>query len=189
MERCRQHPGGRIIDTKLMSSIAIQQVHSREPFRSKFGRWSERFIFSAGSLLLITGSAKIVSAFGKAKVLNMIDPILRISFGHLMLIVGILEIVISLFCLLTKRHYLCLCLVAWLGTCFLVHRLGLLWISYQEPCHCLGSLTDALHISQQTADSIAKIILAYLLFGSYFFLLNPRKHINKLEDNSHPSTT
>jgi len=172
-----------------MSSIAIQQVDLCEPFRSKLGRWAKRFIYSAGGLLLITGSAKILSAFGNARILTMADPILRISFGHIMLIVGILEIVISSFCLLTKRHYLCLYLVAWLGTCFLVHRLGLLWIHYQEPCHCLGSLTDALHISPQTADSAAKIILAYLLFGSYFLLLNPRKHINKLEDSSPPSTT
>jgi hypothetical protein len=31
----------------------------------------------------------------------------------------------------------------------------------------LGNLTDALHISPQTGDIAMKIILAYLLIGSY----------------------
>jgi hypothetical protein len=31
----------------------------------------------------------------------------------------------------------------------------------------MGNLTDALHIPPQTADTAMKIILAYLLLGSY----------------------
>jgi hypothetical protein len=34
-------------------------------------------------------------------------------------------------------------------------------------CPCLGNLTDALHITPQTADTAMKIILTYLLIGSY----------------------
>ncbi|MBI3849679.1 MAG: hypothetical protein HY298_05230 [Verrucomicrobia bacterium] len=35
---------------------------------------------------------------------------------------------------------------------------------------CLGHLTDALHMSPQTADELMKVILAYLLIGSYALL-------------------
>ena len=37
-------------------------------------------------------------------------------------------------------------------------------------CDVLGNLTDALHISPQTADTAMKIILGYLLVGSYGLL-------------------
>jgi hypothetical protein len=40
-------------------------------------------------------------------------------------------------------------------------------MNWHRPCNCLGNLTDALHISPQTADNIMKLLLAYLLIGSY----------------------
>jgi hypothetical protein len=39
--------------------------------------------------------------------------------------------------------------------------------NYHKPCPCLGNLTDALHISPQTDNPLVKIILGYLLIGSY----------------------
>jgi hypothetical protein len=42
----------------------------------------------------------------------------------------------------------------------------------------MGYFTDALHIPPQTADTVMKIILAYLLIGSYatlFWLWQQRK--------------
>jgi hypothetical protein len=57
--------------------------------------------------------------------------------------------------------------LAWLSTSFLIYRFGLVWAGYHKPCPCLGNLTDALHIPPQTADTAMKIILAYLLIGSY----------------------
>lgn len=83
------------------------------------------------------------------------------------LAVGGVELVIALLCLATRRVWLQLGLVAWLATNFLVYRLGLLWIGYHRPCGCLGNLTDALGISPKTADVAMKLVLAYLLVGSY----------------------
>jgi hypothetical protein len=58
-------------------------------------------------------------------------------------------------------------LVAWLATSLLAYRIGLVAVGYHRPCPCLGNLTDALHIPPQIADTAMKIILAYLLIGSY----------------------
>jgi hypothetical protein len=52
----------------------------------------------------------------------------------------------------------------------LVYRLGLWWMDWHRPCNCLGNLTDALHISPQAADNVMKVLLAYLLIGSYALL-------------------
>ena len=125
------------------------------------------FVLNAGGILAITGIAKLWSGFGNSKILEVIDPIIGITFRHLMLAVGMGEIVVALFCFFSKSHKLALGLVAWLATNFVVYRFGLVWVGYHKPCSCLGNLTDALHISPQTADMAMKIILGYLLLGSY----------------------
>ncbi|HXI70046.1 MAG TPA: MauE/DoxX family redox-associated membrane protein [Verrucomicrobiae bacterium] len=136
-------------------------------------RFIRPFLIIAGVLLLVTALAKLISSTGNARILREIDPILSVSFQKVSWIVGVLELVVSLICLFGKRVNLQTVLVAWLATSFVIYRLGLLWIGYHKPCSCMGNLTDALHLSPQTTSTAMKIILAYLLIGSYgaFFWL------------------
>ena len=129
------------------------------------------FSLSAGAILAITGIAKIWSGLGDSKFLAVMDPIIGITFGKLMLAVGVAEIAIALLCFLSKRQTLALGLVAWMSTNLVVYRLGLWWMHWHRPCNCLGNLTDALHLSPQVADNIMKVLLAYLLIGSYGLLI------------------
>lgn len=130
-------------------------------------RW---FVFTAGAVLALTGIAKVWSGLGNSKFLGVVDPIIGIKFGQLMLMVGLAEMAIALVCFFNKRQTLALGLVAWLSTSFVIYRLGLLWMGWKKPCSCLGNLTDALHIPPQVADNIMKVVLAYLLIGSYGLL-------------------
>jgi hypothetical protein len=129
------------------------------------------FLSVSGAILALTGIAKIWSGLGNSKFLTVVDPIIGIKFSTLMLAVGVAEIVIGLVCFFSKRQTLALGLVAWMSTNFLVYRLGLWWMDWKKPCSCLGNLTDSLHISPQTADNIMKVLLAYLLIGSFGLLL------------------
>jgi len=129
------------------------------------------FLLSAGSVLATTGIAKVWSGLGNSKFLAVIDPIFGIKFGQLMLVVGAAEIVIAAICFFSKRQTLALGLVAWMSTNFVVYRLGLWWMDWKKPCSCLGNLTDAIHVSPQVADNIMKVLLAYLLIGSYGLLI------------------
>jgi hypothetical protein len=129
------------------------------------------FMVSAAMLLFVTGMAKTISIFGSSKLLTAPDPITNMPFGYLMLTVGLLEIGIGAACWLKKSGKWPLVLVAWLATNFLVYRVGLWWIGWQQPCGCLGSLTDALKLSPEAADSMMKAVLAYLLVGSYALLI------------------
>ena len=128
------------------------------------------FLNSAGTLVLLTAVVKLFSSFGNARILQNPDPILSISFQKIFWIVGVIELVVACICFFGKRVGLQAGLVAWLATNFVVYRLGLLWIGYHKPCPCLGNLTDALHLPPQTADTAMKIILGYLLLGSYAIL-------------------
>ena len=136
------------------------------------------FFFSSGMLLSITAIAKFVSAGGGAHILQTSDPIFFIPLHAVLWIVGLIELYIAMICFFGKRLSLQAGLVAWLATSFLLYRIGLVLVGYRKPCSCLGNLTDALHIPPQTADTAMKIILAYLLLGSYatlFWLWRQRK--------------
>lgn len=128
------------------------------------------FILSAGAILVVTGIAKVWASFGNSKLLAVSDPICGVPLGTVLLVVGLAEILVASVCFLGKRPLTATVLVAWLATTFLLYRCGLRWIGWHKPCSCLGNLTDALHISPQTADNIMKVVLAYLLIGSYGLL-------------------
>jgi hypothetical protein len=134
------------------------------PRKSRMAYW---FLLSAGVMLAITGVGKIWAQFGTVVALTVVDPILGIQFKHLLLAAGMAELAIATVCFLSKANRLATVLVVWLATSFVVYRLGLWWIGWHKPCSCMGSLTDTLHISPMVADNIMKVVLAYLLIGSY----------------------
>ncbi len=66
--------------------------------------WIRSLLGSCAVILLVTGAAKVWSSFGTSKALALADPILGISFGQLMLGVGLLEIgVAAHWCCFGKR--------------------------------------------------------------------------------------
>ena len=136
------------------------------------------YIYSAGLLLLITGVAKLISASGNARILQNLDPIFYMPFRQVILIVGTLELTATAICFFGKQAGFQAGIIGLLATNFIAYRIGLISIGYHKPCHCMGNLTDALHVSPQAADTAMKIILAYLLIGSYavlFWLWRQRK--------------
>lgn len=137
---------------------------------SFLGRISRRFVISAGVLLWVTGAAKVLSLLGEARVLHVPDPIFGLSFASLMLLVGLVELVIGSRCLFSKHAIQSIGLVASLATSFVAYRAGLWLMHWKKPCNCLGSLTDAIHLSPRLAEQLAISILVYLFAGSYLLL-------------------
>jgi hypothetical protein len=128
---------------------------------------SRLFIFLSGMVLLTTGVAKLASAVGSAPILYSVSPIIPLSFRHLMVTVGMLEVMIGLYCTVCSSRPASVFMIAWISSAFLAYRISLWAINWKVPCPCMGSLTSALHLTPKTADRIMKIILTCLLVGSY----------------------
>ena len=129
------------------------------------------FLRLAGVALALSGLAKAASADGAARILDAADPLIGIPFRQLLLLVGLGELLIGVFCMFTGRRRLSLLVVAWLSTNVLVYRLGLWFIGWHHPCACLGTMAGTVHLSDASADKLMKWVLAYLLVGSYAMLL------------------
>jgi hypothetical protein len=137
------------------------------------------YVVSCCIILFITSVAKVVGSLGYERILYLPDPIFLISSKHLLISAGVLEFVVAIFCLYSKHDYRSVGIIVWLATCFLAYRLCLLWVAYTRPCRCFGYLTDNLHISPKTADIGIRIVLAYLLIGSYASLFWLWRHREK----------
>jgi hypothetical protein len=131
---------------------------------------ADRFVKIAGIILAITSFAKFVSASGTHKVLNVVDPVSGFTFRHLMSLAGVVELAIALYCIFSKNSIRATVLIAWVATGLIAYRVSLWWVDWKSPCLCFGNLTDALNISPETADAVAKILLTFLTVASYLIL-------------------
>ncbi len=147
-------------------------------------RISKWFRCSAGVILAITGIVKLWGAFFGPKIMTTVDPIFGLQFGQLIVMAGLLELGTAFSCLAANSE-MSLMLIGWLATTLAAYRFGLWAIDWHHPCHCLGNLTDAVHIPPQMADSVMKFVLAYLLFGSYATLFLLSRHRRKIERKIH----
>ena len=136
--------------------------------RSSFERKTKvtLFLFSTVGILAITALAKLWSALGASKALIVTDPLFGVSYKHLLAGAAVAEIIVATICVFGRSRKLAVSSVAYLCTNFLLYRICLSWIGWKQPCGCMGSLTDALHIKAQTADHIALGLLLYMLAAS-----------------------
>ena len=125
------------------------------------------FSYCAAVILIVTASAKLLSASGTARVLALPDALLTLTNRTVLVLAGSSELLLACYLIFGRKSWLKTPLVAWLATNFLIYRLGLLWMGVHKPCGCLGTITDALSIPPATVDLLMKIVLAYLLAGSY----------------------
>lgn len=134
------------------------------------------FLMSAGVLLLATAMAKIISVKSSAKILDFPDPVFLIPYRWVLLGAGLVEVGVAVACLVGREIKLQGLLLAWLSSAFILYRLGLVLTGYHKMCPCLGTLTQALHVRQESAALAMNVILGWLLFGSCAVLFWLRKH-------------
>ena len=140
----------------------------------------------------MVGSGKLWVGFASMQEFSVLDPLLGIKFRYMMQAAGVVEVSIALLCVILCQKALqkTLLLIAWLATSLLVYRFGLWIMGWKQPCNCMGYLTDVIHVSPRAADFIMKIILGWMLLGSYaalFWLWRQKRnapHMHPSSENS-----
>jgi len=151
-------------------------------------RYIRAFVFSAAVIFALTATAKLASAMGDARILNVEDPMLSLKTRHVLAVVGALEALVAAYLFFGGNLWGKLALTVWMAMNFLIYRLGLWWTDGPRPCACLGTVTDALPVSPRFVDYSMKAILAYLLIGSVALLLaNLRNRDPQSEAPSSPA--
>jgi hypothetical protein len=129
------------------------------------------FITSAAIIYLVVGMAKVISVFNAQNVFALSDPIFGIQFYMLFFLAGTIEVCVGLTCLHANiRPVVKLGILAWISNLIVTYRVGLWFMNWHRPCGCMGSLSAVLHISNKTADLIMKLVLVYILIGSYVYI-------------------
>jgi len=133
--------------------------------------------WSLVAMLSLTALAKIVAASGEARILGQADPLFGLlTMRQSMLLAAAVEMVVVVLILRAPDILRKAVLLLWIGSVFLVYRIGLWWVGVEGSCRCLGNVGDVFGISTETADWIAKGILVYLLVGSGAILLWQLSH-------------
>lgn len=120
----------------------------------------ETLTLSAGGALFFVGLAEVLGAFDPAQSLNLADPIWGVSFRHLMLTFGVVQVAVSLVLLFTNWRPLGLGLAAWLAANFLIFRIGLVSADWR---HSTGFMVGWLGFSPPMMDIIATGLSIFLL--------------------------
>ena len=130
------------------------------------------------SLLLFSALGKMIGLFGTAGILLQYDPILHIQNRYVMQSLASLEAALALYLITGATTPIKLVLVFSLGFNFLLYHLGLWWLGVGAPCTCLGNVWAWFKPLEQAEPIIVKTIIAFLLAGSTYFLLQNVTHVN-----------
>src|SRR5205085_8891716 len=129
----------------------------------------------------VTGAAKCLSALGSQELLVLKDPLFLISNRALLLSAGIVELLLAAYLLASKDSLMGLKAIAFLTSLIAIYRLGLVLLRTTKPCGCLGTLTQAIHLSPENADRIMKTILCFMAIGSITFLIKHFRDCSRVE--------
>lgn len=144
----------------------------------KHARLVATFIKSAGIFLGIAAVAKLVSSFGRAHIVDYPDPIFLLKNRDVFRILGIIELIVTFFCFLSKNQKMQSGVIALVSSNFLFYRFGVNWLGYEGLCPCLGSMSDVMHISPEVFETALKVTMVYLLIGGVgtsFYLWRERE--------------
>ncbi len=126
---------------------------------------AQKFVRSAICIFLITGVAKIASAFGDSEILNRQDPVFSLQYRLFLLWVGSFELVLAMLVIYLRQTRSRLIAVSGVVISILAYRIAKWWVSAETPCACLGTIFDRLRIPPEAIDWISLALLAYLVVG------------------------
>jgi hypothetical protein len=133
------------------------------------------YVRSVAIILGLTALAKLYSATGGARILDLPEALLPLTNRQTLVLVGIIELIVALSMVVAKSNAMKLIGTAWLSLNFILYRAASLLLVVGRPCPCLGSITERLPLKPAVIDRILISVVVYLFLGSCFFLVVLRR--------------
>ena len=141
-----------------------------EPAVSQMNAWQLRlvvyFFLLAGGLLSLDGMINFLEATASPQILNLSDPLLRVSLRYHLFVTGTVELIVAWVCLFTRNQALGGILIVWLVVNFAVYRIGLWAAGWPHPYISVSGLTGLFNLSPKLADAITVTTCLCMLAGS-----------------------
>ena len=131
----------------------------------------ERFLRIAGSGLILVAALKGVSLYQEIYLFELKDPLLKFANNWQMTFASALtEAVVGLYLIWGRSAMRRLVVLGTLSHLFVLYRVGLLVVGYDQPCSCYGTLLE--WMPERVEDWIPTFFGGFLLFmlaGTYVF--------------------
>ncbi len=124
------------------------------------------------AILLISGGLKIIDSTGSIKALDAHNPILFLTYRQVELLVGLLELALCGWCLVSKGDVWCMSSVLGYSLCLIGYKIVHSYLDPSEPCHCLGVLLGWWPWLKANEDQITWALIVALIFLSVYRLFS-----------------
>lgn len=128
------------------------------------------FFKTASAVLTLTAVAKIWTLTGHAKILDIQDPLLQLSYRPLLISVAVIEVCVAVLLLRARNDLWRSLVLSWLSSNCLFYHLGNYLLNI-HLCPCLGALDDNLPVPKGSAQVIVQFTALYWLITSLNILL------------------
>lgn len=126
------------------------------------------FLVLCGIILLLSSIAKIISAFGSARILDTFNWVFHsFSERQVLFFTGTIELLIVAVLVFSKNVNIKLFVLFWLASQFLLYHYGI--TGAPASCPCLGRAAEWLHVQQQVLEKISMAFALFIFLGSLFF--------------------
>lgn len=155
--------------------MADRLIRNRDGFRPgcRIGELAtECYFTTCVTILLATGGLKLLAIIMNGRQAALLDPLFLVDSNYVLTGVAIVEIVIALFVYKLRSDILKALLLLWLAGNFVLYRIGLNMISWDESCRCFGSVINLIPVRKQTLDWLSLALLACMVAGSLVVIVN-----------------
>ncbi len=127
---------------------------------------NEKWFFnSSAAILVLAGAAKLYSATGTARVLEVQDQMLHLGYRPLMVSAGVVEMAVAALLLTSRSDFKRSLVLLWLSGNFLFYHWGSQLLGF-HTCPCLGHLTDRLPLPPGLAEVILQVLALFWFLTS-----------------------
>jgi hypothetical protein len=127
--------------------------------------WAQALVLAIGGILAFNGFEGVFAALAKSRLLDIPDPIFGGPFRHVVLFVGLFELLLAILCLFIRKSTLILWLSAWLMIEVLVYRIGLWTMGLPHPYAWVAGLMASFNMSPLRADIVTYLSISFTAFG------------------------